>query len=1076
MNIEGKTYLFWTKCVEEFNVSSQKYIYNYSLKIPQPFNYTIEELFAADCTVYENKPAVEKYNKIVPQFPVPEDIDFELYQILLFETVPVVTTDKDHPSKGYYLILSIDNGLFDKHVTNNSLPNKDYFFEVCKTHLRYDNIKNEFTTVNDVEKNIAAIAKESTSDPTDKIIQNPEFINKTMPLFNYQKRTVYWMVDKEIQSKRMALCNNNDIQIGSNICSVLKKTFMNAKSQKYLNISGGLLADEVGLGKTYQTIVASLLNQPTHIELFNPVTKYLKSRATLVICPNQLCGQWVREFNKVINPDYKLRIIQLMTKNHFDKITYMDLIDADFIILSYNFLANDAYYAEWVVSPTKQKAGTYVKSDSFYVEDAQKLFNEKAVLISSDPSKLFDKKPILNIIEYHRIICDEFHEIFTVDKYVHMKKLLPLFKGTNKWCITGTPFDKKNCLLNMVEFISGYSEYLSERTLTIDSVNKYLHTNFLRRNTKQSVKSEYSLEPFEEKIVRLKFSKTELMIYGSYKANSNIDKFSKLLRQLCCDPRIADELKTSLAQCTTPEEIEQKMVGIHKNAMDKASYKLRYIDYRIQKIMRHIKVVQFKRYRRFLKQLGYRVRIDYPSKIVNEEFDSQPPVDNKENETENKDKENNEENLDIEEPIEVDEIEDQDKDLNDNDKPLITVNDQTITTVHSKTEKFLFEHPSITLQNLEVHLSTTQSKRAQAKKDLDGKTGTYEFFYNMLHKIKKAIGRKDNKNSKDEEEDEEEYDEEEEEEEEEVCSICLGDLTGEDVGVTPCGHVFCYACLFEMVKSSPKCPLCTKQVKVKDIQAISYERPKLDESATKEMKDKMALVAKVGTKLANLIFYILSLPKDEKLIVFSQWDDMLKNIGDTLDTYGIKNVFCRGNVWMRDKAIREFSNNKDIQVIMLSSESAASGTNLTAASTVIIFEPVYGSYEYRRNTLWQAIGRAYRMGQTKKVKVIHFIINGTVEEEIYNMNIEEDKKFKEDLKLTEFEDDLINLDESKIEEISKIAELKEKEKATKKKPKIKGVEKEVMALNNVDNDWEINENQQHDFILEDDENVEDVDD
>ena len=58
---------------------------------------------------------------------------------------------------------------------------------------------------------------------------------------------------------------------------------------------------------------------------------------------------------------------------------------------------------------------------------------------------------------------------------------------------------------------------------------------------------------------------------------------------------------------------------------------------------------------------------------------------------------------------------------------------------------------------------------------------------------------------------------------------------------------------------------------------------------------------------------------------------------------------------------------------MLSSESAASGTNLTAASTVILLDPVYGTYEYRRNTEWQAIGRAYRMGQTKKVTVVRFL-------------------------------------------------------------------------------------------------------
>jgi SNF2 family DNA or RNA helicase len=78
--------------------------------------------------------------------------------------------------------------------------------------------------------------------------------------------------------------------------------------------------------------------------------------------------------------------------------------------------------------------------------------------------------------------------------------------------------------------------------------------------------------------------------------------------------------------------------------------------------------------------------------------------------------------------------------------------------------------------------------------------------------------------------------------------------------------------------------------------------------------------------------------------------------------YGIKTAYCKGNVWQRDKAIRLFNIDDSYKVIMLSSESAASGTNLTKAQQVILLDPVSGSYEYRRNTEWQAIGRAHRMG------------------------------------------------------------------------------------------------------------------
>ncbi len=223
-----------------------------------------------------------------------------------------------------------------------------------------------------------------------------------------------------------------------------------------------------------------------------------------------------------------------------------------------------------------------------------------------------------------------------------------------------------------------------------------------------------------------------------------------------------------------------------------------------------------------------------------------------------------------------------------------------------------------------------------------------------------------------------------------------------------------------------------KPVNSNEINMISFEdlTPKQD---NKDVKDKITLITKIGTKLANLIFYIKNCK--EKCIIFSQWDDLLKKVGDVLDTYGIKNVFCRGNIWTRDKAIRDFTYKNDIQVIMLSSESAAAGTNLTSATKVILLDPVSGSYEYRKNMEGQAIGRAHRTGQTKQVSVVRFIIKDTVEEEIYNENIKEDAKFKSDVKMTMLTDDNINLDSSEIEKIAEQAEANEKKKELKPRKK-----------------------------------------
>ena len=235
--------------------------------------------------------------------------------------------------------------------------------------------------------------------------------------------------------------------------------------------------------------------------------------------------------------------------------------------------------------------------------------------------------------------------------------------------------------------------------------------------------------------------------------------------------------------------------------------------------------------------------------------------------------------------------------------------------------------------------------------------------------------------------------------------------------------MFCYECIKTIIPQKHQCPYCKKSLKDNEIFMISYERKKKEEEK-QEIKDKNELINKVGTKLANLIFFLKS--SDKHTIIFSQWDDLLKKVGDVLDDYGISNVFCKGNIWQRDKAIRTFNSDEKIKVIMLSSDSAASGSNLTKASQVILLDPIYGPYEFRRNTEWQAIGRAHRMGQTKQVEVIRLIIKDTIEEEIYKQNIEEDKKFKENVKIFESTDESINLSKEKLDELIKVNQENEK--------------------------------------------------
>jgi SNF2 family DNA or RNA helicase len=770
------------------------------------------------------------------------------------------------------------------------------------------------------------------------------------------------------------------------------------------------------------------------------------SKATLIICPNQLVGQWTREVENVIKKEHKVSIVPFFTKVHMNKYTYKEVLDADFVVTSYTFLSNKCFLDPFVSKISSSKS--YLSSSNYSYNDVEKVLDEmKEDLKKNNDKKLAEKDVDLLSIMWHRIVVDEFHEFYSVDKYKHLEKLLKHFTSEYKWCLTGTPFNNGDDTLNgMFDFVTKYRNKSFGKEIWLnENILKYMSNTFFRRNTKQSVIDENKLLPLKENIVRLNFSKTEWMMYNAYVANANVDKFSVTLRQLCCHPKIADELKATISNCKSLDEIEKVMVKHYESAMNLAYKKVKFAEFRLKRLYRKLEIAEWKQYARCLRKIGYRIRFE-----LDDIFNEKDEMEMKEMEK-----------LFDDDDMKIPALDDYDDVLKDDEETKENLKKKLMIVSYENKEKIIkltkdeIGDKSALRINIENLIGESQSKLDNLNKDYKGKKSTYDYYTETINKLKKIsvipVGPVNSDSDSDSDSDKE------------TCGICLGNITGADLGVTKCGHIFCYNCVKPFIEKKNKCPMCNHETKVSEIYMIERKIPEMN---AQEFKDKQTLINNVGTKLANLIFF-LKKNDDKHCIIFSQWDDLLRRVGDILNEYGIKNVFCKGNVWQRDKAIREFNNDDKIKVIMLSSESAASGTNLTKAEMVILLDPVYGSYEHRRNTEWQAIGRAYRTGQTKQVQVVRFIVKDTVEEEIYNMNKTEDSKEKNarkilgDVEFAETKEEALNLEKKEIEKLVELSktkktekEEKEKEKEKEKKKPTKKVSKKAPAKKKDESDSE----------------------
>ncbi len=122
--------------------------------------------------------------------------------------------------------------------------------------------------------------------------------------------------------------------------------------------------------------------------------------------------------------------------------------------------------------------------------------------------------------------------------------------------------------------------------------------------------------------------------------------------------------------------------------------------------------------------------------------------------------------------------------------------------------------------------------------------------------------------------------------------------------------------------------------------------------------------------------------ENHKVLVFSSFVKHLRILANHFDRQHWKYAWLTGATAAtnREAEINKFMTEPDVHCFFISLKAGGVGLNLTAADYVFLIDPWWNPAAE-----WQAISRAHRIGQDKKVMVSRFISSETIEEKIRNL-------------------------------------------------------------------------------------------
>ena len=336
-------------------------------------------------------------------------------------------------------------------------------------------------------------------------------INKVIQLSELSNSNKIYIYDLPVINEKL-ICDNQR--------KILNEDELEIRNIKF---SGGVLCDNIGLGKT--TSMISLIAE--NLDTCN--------NTTLLLCPTRLCKQWIEEITKTYDLKYK----HILNIRQFKKLTIEDYNNNNLIILHYNFIINKNYIN----------------------------------LCKENP----DNPILIHNYNWDRLILDEGHEFIKFKRNKNERLIfeyLYTINSSKKWIISGTPYSDICDFNEIVKFLSNV--YCNFNLKNFKHNYDIIYDSLFIKNNPNNINITIPKPNIET--IFLNMSSIERNIYDSALDDDN-KKF-----EFCNHIMVSEQYLSILGNEPQPlNEIHIKMTNYFSNKIDILTKRIEKINKDIEK-------------------------------------------------------------------------------------------------------------------------------------------------------------------------------------------------------------------------------------------------------------------------------------------------------------------------------------------------------------------------------------------------------------------------------------------------------------------------------------------------------------